>query len=285
MGLFNDTPSQTNYYRNISDRLAPSIEKSTGYVSPQRQLRRQVSDTDLSDSAAVQKTFNMLMQKSPKDAAQWLKTIKPVVDMHREQEKQRANQSGSLKSQLDLMGKQFDVQGKQANAQATRFIQQQGRPQTANQAKELLNSMARQGWANTSVYKNLEANLQTQLAKRATQPSVAYAASVNKIVDDMIEFDSMADWSGTKIPAHLKDMKSDQLAQWVTSYSKARSEDPSAVVRAVLEGRLNPKAPINHPDNTNINEAIGGGGMQQQTAPTGSSSPAGVSIPKRPGSY
>lgn len=87
MGLFDTGIQVGSGYQELADKLAGGLEKHTGYVSPQTQLRRAVSQTDLSDSDSVQKTFQMLMQKSPQDAVQWLNSIKPIITANIEQEK------------------------------------------------------------------------------------------------------------------------------------------------------------------------------------------------------
>lgn len=281
MGLFDG--QKTDYYQRLGSRIAPIVEEKTGYVSPDRQLRRQVAGTDLSDSNAVQKTFQMLMQRDPRDAAAWLKSVQPMVEMHREQQKLQS--TGGLKSQLDLLGKQYDVAGKEANARAAQFVQQAGRPKSANEMQVLLNQMADQGLANTSVYKGLETRLQESLGRRAIQPSATFSKQVSDTVDTMVEFDHLMDWTGTPIPSHLQDMDKESLSQWVAIYSKAHNEQPQAVVNAVLEGYLNPNVGMEHPDNTSMFEPIGSGTgdvPRQRQQKSQSTSPAGAGIPTRP---
>jgi len=66
----------------LAERTAPFLKESIGYESPEREMRRVASETDLSNSDAVQKTFNFLMSKNPQAAASWLKSVKPVIDQH-----------------------------------------------------------------------------------------------------------------------------------------------------------------------------------------------------------
>lgn len=274
MGLFDG--QKTDYYQRLAGRIAPIVEEKTGYVSPDRKLRRQVAGTDLSDSNAVQKTFQMLMQRDPRDAAAWLKKVQPMVEMHREQQKLQASSTGGL-------GKQLDLQGKVNNARAAQFVQQAGRPKNINELNTLLTAMANQGLANTAVYRNLESRLQSEQQTRATQPSISYATEVKKLVDDVIDF-GITDFGGdVNLPSTLKGMSHDQLSNWVVTYSKAKGEDPSAVLDAILQGNLNPKAGIAHPDNTDMYEKIGyNGDIPTQRQQTQGTNPAGVGIAGRP---
>ena len=73
--------------KRLGNVFAPAVEKATGYISPEREMRRVASETDLSDSDAVQKTFNFLMSKNPQAAASWLKSVKPTIDYHIAQQK------------------------------------------------------------------------------------------------------------------------------------------------------------------------------------------------------
>ena len=95
MGMFDQEVPQTltpiQQLQMSSKRLgnvfAPAVEKATGYISPEREMRRVAAETDLSDSDAVQKTFNFLMSKNPQAAASWLKSVKPTIDYHIAQQK------------------------------------------------------------------------------------------------------------------------------------------------------------------------------------------------------
>ena len=66
----------------LAERTAPFLKESVGYESPEREMRRVASETDLSNSDSVEKTFNFLMSKNPQAAASWLKSVKPVIDQH-----------------------------------------------------------------------------------------------------------------------------------------------------------------------------------------------------------
>ena len=74
MGLFDNDRYKT------SGLLARGLEEATGFVSPKRQLRRMVAETDYSDSDSVENTFNQLMRVSPRDAAMWLKQAEPMIE-------------------------------------------------------------------------------------------------------------------------------------------------------------------------------------------------------------
>lgn len=71
----------------MAERTAPFLKESIGYESPEREMRRVASETDLSNSDSVEKTFNFLMSKNPKAAASWLKSVKPTLDYHIAQQK------------------------------------------------------------------------------------------------------------------------------------------------------------------------------------------------------
>jgi hypothetical protein len=60
------------------------------------------ANTDLSDGKAVQKTFNTLMSMNPESANAWLKSVKPVIDQHIEQQKLTVNGKG-----LSNLGEHF----------------------------------------------------------------------------------------------------------------------------------------------------------------------------------
>lgn len=90
MGMFDQEVPQTltpiqqlqMSSKRLGDVFAPAVEKATGYESPEREMRRVASETDLSNSDSVEKTFNFLMSKNPQAAASWLKSVKPVIDQH-----------------------------------------------------------------------------------------------------------------------------------------------------------------------------------------------------------
>ena len=66
----------------MRENVDPLIEETTGYVSPQVQMKRMVAATDLSNLDSVQNTFNTLMKRSPPSAAKWLKSVEPLLKEH-----------------------------------------------------------------------------------------------------------------------------------------------------------------------------------------------------------
>ena len=82
----------------MAERTAPFLKESIGYESPEREMRRVASETDLSNSDAVQKTFNFLMSKNPTAAANWLKSVKPTIDYHIAQQSAKAKTAEAPKT-------------------------------------------------------------------------------------------------------------------------------------------------------------------------------------------
>ena len=82
----------------MRENVDPLIEETTGYVSPQVQMKRMVADTDLSNLDSVQNTFNTLMKRSPPSAAKWLKSVEPLLKEH---------QSASSGKGLSNLGEHF----------------------------------------------------------------------------------------------------------------------------------------------------------------------------------
>lgn len=80
----------------LAERTAPFLKESVGYESPEREMRRVASETDLSNSDSVEKTFNFLMSKNPQAAASWLKSVKPIVDQHIKAQKSVGGLSGTF---------------------------------------------------------------------------------------------------------------------------------------------------------------------------------------------
>jgi len=66
--------------RNVFD---PLIEQATGYVSPTKQLRDIAAKADLNDESSIRATFNELLQRDPRSAAQWIKSIEPLIDKNK----------------------------------------------------------------------------------------------------------------------------------------------------------------------------------------------------------
>ena len=93
--------------------VAPWLKDATGYESESNQLKRIASETDLSNSKAVQNTYNTILAKNPQAANSWLKSVKPVIDQH------IATQKASAGS---------PVKAKEAHLQAVRnrFIKAKG---------------------------------------------------------------------------------------------------------------------------------------------------------------
>ena len=82
-GLFDTGIQAGSGYRGLADKLASGLERNTGYVSPKRQLRRDVAQTDYSDPKSVQNTFNMLMRHNPQDAIEWINSVRPMIEASR----------------------------------------------------------------------------------------------------------------------------------------------------------------------------------------------------------
>ena len=137
MGLFDTGIQVGSGYQELADKLAGGLEKHTGYVSPQRQLRRAVSQTDLSDSDSVQKTFQMLMQKSPQDAVQWLNSIKPIIE-------------AQIKGQPDTRKQQL-INKENRNIAAASVAQGFGPRDTMEQKQQLANRLSEAGLGDTSM--------------------------------------------------------------------------------------------------------------------------------------
>ena len=102
MGLFD---GKVDYYRQAADTIAPAIEQSTGFVSPQRQMRRMVSQTDYSSSDSVQNTFNQLMKVNPTDAKAWLTSVKPLIEAEATKQSARTAKQTTRMSDIANIGR------------------------------------------------------------------------------------------------------------------------------------------------------------------------------------
>lgn len=131
MGLFDNDRYKT------SGILARGLEESTGFVSPKRQLRRMVAETDYSSSDSVQNTFNQLMKVSPRDAAMWIKQVKPMI------EAQQQAQPDTRKQQL--------IAKENRNIAASNIAQGFGPRDTMKQKQELVNKLSAAGLGDTSM--------------------------------------------------------------------------------------------------------------------------------------
>lgn len=60
----------------------PFIEKTTGYVSPEMEMKRVMSQTDFSNKDSIINTFQTLMKKDPQMAAQWLKNSESAIKLY-----------------------------------------------------------------------------------------------------------------------------------------------------------------------------------------------------------
>lgn len=202
MGLFDINQPKSR----MAERLAPMLEKHTGYVSPQRQLRRAVSQTDLSDSDSVQKTFQMLMQKNPQDAVQWLNSIKPIITANIEQEKLRLQ--GMTKPRERKIIK--DAQGRQryVDTGALVFPGVSGKPPEAPKQQDL------------------------------PQMTVGEETRVGDLVDQAFDF-GVFDITGEKTEVDKK-----TITDFVFSYSQINNVAPSAVIKGLLNGSISLNTPV-----------------------------------------
>ena len=88
--------------RSVAERTSPFLKEAFGYESPERQMRRVASETDLNDVSSVQDTFNKLMSVNPEAALRWRKEVMPIVTANVEQQKLRAKSQASLFKPMDV---------------------------------------------------------------------------------------------------------------------------------------------------------------------------------------
>ncbi len=81
--------------RGLAEQTAPMLREKFGYESPEREMRRIASETDLSNVDSVQETFNTLMSKNPQAAIAWRKSVMPIVKSNIEQQKLTASAKGT----------------------------------------------------------------------------------------------------------------------------------------------------------------------------------------------
>ena len=114
--------------RGLAEQTAPMLREKFGYESPEREMRRIASETDLSNVDSVQETFNTLMAKNPQAAIAWRKSVMPIVTSNLEQQKlaavgEKTSKDPAKQAQKvnlqDLMNKYGDVLG------AQKFLEQQ----------------------------------------------------------------------------------------------------------------------------------------------------------------
>ena len=211
MGLFDTGIQVGSGYQELADKLAGGLEKHTGYVSPQRQLRRAVSQTDLSDSDSVQKTFQMLMQKSPQDAVQWLNSIKPIIAANIEQEKLRLQ--GMTKPRERKIIK--DAQGRQRYVDTGDLVFPgvSGKPPEAPKQQDL------------------------------PQMNVAEKERITELVDATFDFGIGDAWF-TGQPDAPKGFSEKELVDFVFSYSQIKNIPPIQVIKGLKDGVIDPTQPV-----------------------------------------
>ena len=134
----------------------PFIEKTTGYVSPEMEINRAMSDTDFSNKDSIINTFQTLMKKDPKMAAQWLKNSEAAIKLYDD------------KVSLQDVRTQQLIDKEKKNIQASKFIQGKDTTNIDN-AEKVRQDMIDKGYVDTPAYKEISDYIESFKAEALKQ--------------------------------------------------------------------------------------------------------------------
>ena len=134
----------------------PFIEKTTGYVSPEMEMNRAMSETDFSNKDSIINTFQTLMKKDPQMAAQWLKNSEAAIKLYDE------------KVSLQDVRTQQLIDKEKKNIQASKFIQGKDTTNIDN-AEKVRQDMIDKGYVDTPAYQEISDYIESFKAESLKQ--------------------------------------------------------------------------------------------------------------------